>query len=786
MMKAWSAVASTANRKSLFIDQMAEESVVREAWYHVQRGGKAGGVDGITVDTFRPHAERRLAQLSQALVGDTYQASPVKRVQIPKPSGGWRILGLPTITDRIAQTAAALVLHDRVAALFSDRSFAYRPFLGPRRAAVFLRSCLASATWVVTADIEKFFDNVEHRILADQLRNVGVDDAGVRLILTWLLAPAQDRGRRYQPVKGLPQGSPIAPLLANLYLTGFDTALEAEAFTHVRYADDFVVLAKDETSAHRGLGYVSTYLGSRLRLQIKPAKTQLARADDGFNFVGFRFTRDTWTVPSESINRFQKSLTSLLDNPEQRNLPHVAKSHNDLVRGWRHYYFGNSTEMDRQLADLDAWRTRACAAHLDRCGQDPDGAVVWFERLVEQVDDESPAGTYSHHEEPTDRPFEMSPEQVDPWRQGGPDRDEAREGRVFSTVQQVHDAAIGRKQLPVVFDDGWLRVPTFGAFVTKSQALVVVRRKKQVIFECPFDDVSCLTVEADGIALSTTVIDECARRRIPVALCRLSGKPVARIVSARSPLDPALVHKQFTARSGRTGTRLIQAILTAKLSNQRALLLYHSKYKRRDAVLRKRLIDAAEAIAQYTRQIDGFSEIPMRKARRHLFVTEAKAAAHYWQAFAGFVPPELEFRRRTHREAGDVVNKALNYGYALLLNRVWVAVHRSGLEPSLGLLHTGRRRSAGLVFDLMEPFRQPVVDRTVLSLLGRGARLELNVKGDLSLRTRGLLQQAIARRLDRAGDGGRQSLSTHIQRRTLSFRRALADGRPYHAFRMTW
>ena len=223
---------------------------------------------------------------------------------------------------------------------FSDRSFAYRPFLGPRRAAIFLRTCLASAAWVVTADIEKFFDNVEHRILADQLRNVGVDDAGVRLVLKWLLAPAQDRGRQYQSVKGLPQGSPVAPLLANLYLTGFDTALEAETFTHVRYADDFVVLAKDETDARRALGYVSTCLGSRLRLQIKPAKTQLSRAEDGFNFVGFRFTRDTWTVPSESITRFQESLTSLLENPERRNLPHVAKSHNDLVRGWRHYYFG--------------------------------------------------------------------------------------------------------------------------------------------------------------------------------------------------------------------------------------------------------------------------------------------------------------------------------------------------------------------------------------------------------------------------------------------------------------
>ncbi len=187
--------------RSLFTEQMADEAVLREAWYRVQRGGRAGGVDGVTVDAFRPRADQRLAQLREALLTGACEPAPVRRVQIPKPSGGVRVPGLPTIADRIAQTAAALVLHDRVAELFSDRRFAYRPFLGPRRTALFLRANLASASWVVTADIETFFDNVEHRVLADQLRNTGVDEPGVRLILRWLFAPADDRGRWFQPVK---------------------------------------------------------------------------------------------------------------------------------------------------------------------------------------------------------------------------------------------------------------------------------------------------------------------------------------------------------------------------------------------------------------------------------------------------------------------------------------------------------------------------------------------------------------------------------------------------------
>lgn len=209
----------------------------------------------------------------------------------------------------------------------------------------------------------------------------------------------------------------------------------------------------------------------------------------------------------------------------------------------------------------------------------------------------------------------------------------------------------------------------------------------------------------------------------------------------------------------------------------------HSKYRGREATTRTRLLAAADAIAVHAQQIDAVGNSPLWQVREYLFLTEARAAAHYWQAFAGLVPSRFGFPRRLHREATDVVNKALNYGYALLLSRVWVAVHRAGLDPTLGLLHTGRRRSAGLVFDLMEPFRQPVVDKAVLSLIGRGAKLELNAAGDLTLRTRSLLQKAVARRLAPKGTRG---LLQEVHLRTLHFRRALSRGTAYQSYRMSW
>lgn len=150
----------------------------------------------------------------------------------------------------------------------------------------------------------------------------------------------------------------------------------------------------------------------------------------------------------------------------------------------------------------------------------------------------------------------------------------------------------------------------------------------------------------------------------------------------------------------------------------------------------------------------------MWKARRGLFLVEARAAAHYWGAFASLVPSSYGFPGRAHPKASDPVNKALNYGYGLLLGRVWIAVDRAGLEPAIGLLHTGRRKTAGLVFDLMEPFRQPVVDDSILALLGRGARIRLNRDGHLTLRTRAALHRAFSRRLQA---GGSAPLSRQIQ-----------------------
>lgn len=162
--------ASGSPLRSAFIEEIADTTTLREAWYRVQRAGRTPGIDRMTIDAFRAHAERRLTELGDSLRSGRYRPGTLLRVNIPKASGGWRALGIPTIVDRVAQSAASIIVHERIASQYSNRSFAYRPFLGPRRAALFLKNVVTAAGWAVTADIEKFFDNVDHQVLSDQLR----------------------------------------------------------------------------------------------------------------------------------------------------------------------------------------------------------------------------------------------------------------------------------------------------------------------------------------------------------------------------------------------------------------------------------------------------------------------------------------------------------------------------------------------------------------------------------------------------------------------------------------
>jgi RNA-directed DNA polymerase len=362
------AKAEPAFRFYLLYDKICREDILAHAYALARENAGAPGVDGVTFDEIETAGvEAWLAGLREDFVSKTYQPDPVRRVMIPKPGGGERPLGIPTIRDRVAQTAAKLVLEPIFEADFEDSAYGYRP----RRSAVDAvkethRLVCRGYTDVVDADLSKYFDAIPHADLLKSVSRRVVDRHVLRLIKLWLTAPAEQRDgsgkRRMSGGKGAKQGTPqggvVSPMLANIYMNRFLKHWRAsgrgEAFRAyiVNYADDFVILSRG--CAAEALTWTKATM-TKLGLTLNEAKTSLKDARrESFDFLGYtvgpqRYRKDGhWYLgasPSKkSVQRVKTKIGDLLRSSNKAAWPSVRKKLNRLLAGWT-AYFGYGTRL---------------------------------------------------------------------------------------------------------------------------------------------------------------------------------------------------------------------------------------------------------------------------------------------------------------------------------------------------------------------------------------------------------------------------------------------------------
>lgn len=258
------------------------------AWERVADNRGAPGVDRTSIARFARNWEDNLRRLRDQVRSGTYQPSRLRRVAVPKKSGGQRLLAIPTVADRVLQRAVLNVLEPAFERRFLACSFGYRPGRGVRQALGALLRCRESGlTWVLDADIDECFDSLDHallwNLLAAQVRDPGL----LRLLRVWI-----DQGRRFDnPARGVALGMPISPLLCNVYLHEMDASLTRARWVLVRYADDFVVCCPSEATAWRARAVVADVLAS-LHLRLEPHKTHVVSFEQGFEFLGILFERD--------------------------------------------------------------------------------------------------------------------------------------------------------------------------------------------------------------------------------------------------------------------------------------------------------------------------------------------------------------------------------------------------------------------------------------------------------------------------------------------------------------
>lgn len=347
----------TANTGPGLLEAALARENLQAAWKRVKANKGAAGVDGLSIEETAAHLRTAWPLIRDQLLAGTYRPMPVRRVTIPKPDGGARELGIPTVTDRLIQQALLQVLQPLLDPTFSKHSYGFRPGRSAHGAVLAAQSYVQSGRRIVVdVDLEKFFDRVNHDILIGRLQK-RIGDAGViRLIRAWLNSGIMDHGVVRERVMGTPQGGPLSPLLANVLLDEVDKELERRGHCFVRYADDANVYVRSRRAGERVMALLRRLYG-RLRLKVNETKSAVASVI-GRKFLGYSF----WVAPGGVIKRkvankplraFKHRIRQLTRRSGGRSMQDVADRLRSYVLGWKAYF--RLAQTPRVFRDLEQW-----------------------------------------------------------------------------------------------------------------------------------------------------------------------------------------------------------------------------------------------------------------------------------------------------------------------------------------------------------------------------------------------------------------------------------------------
>ena len=347
-------------------EELMEDAVGREncerALKAVIRNKGAAGIDRMSVEELEGHLQRHWEKIRAKLLAGTYVPSPVRRVEIPKPNGGKRELGIPTVQDRFIQQLLLQVMTPIYEPGFSEQSYGFRPGRSARDAVRAAQGYYREGKdWVVDLDIAKFFDHVNHDILIGRIGKTIRDKRVLGLIGRYLRRGVLIEGVVIRSEEGTPQGGPLSPLLANIYLDPLDKELERRGHSFCRYADDCNIYVGSGAAAERVLAAIRHWIETRLRLQVNASKSGTGRPWER-KFLGFRLNREgKIEAAPESLERFKAKVRELWRGQQSRTSNQLRDAWKQYVQGWWGYY--RLAEQRREIFRLEGWIRR----HIRKC-----------------------------------------------------------------------------------------------------------------------------------------------------------------------------------------------------------------------------------------------------------------------------------------------------------------------------------------------------------------------------------------------------------------------------------
>ncbi len=644
-------------------NQMALPETLFQAWNKVVSNDGMAGYDKQSITDYSWRIEEHLADLGRQLLTGTYEPQPLLKLVMLKPTGKLRTLLIPTVMDRVAETAAAMVLTPLVESELGANTFAYRPGLSRMTAAREIeRLRNLGYNWVVDADISSFFDTVDHPLLFQRFRELCDDEELLKLIARWLTAEIVDgQNPRVKNTIGLPQGCPISPMLANLYLDKFDERMEQEGFKLVRFADDFLILCKSKPKAEAALQLSESAL-AELKLQLNNEKTRITTFSEGFKYLGYLFIRSLVLPTKMHPEEWYDKLGKLKLRKAPKNLLHPAESDED--------------EYELQTGDSGAITVTKETLQKTEFG----------EKLLQSL--------------------EKQQIDVDQFLEKTAKEDAKRQKEKHEALNKLYSPLLNtlylQEQGSILRKDGErFSVEKEG----KQLNDIIVRRVEQILV-------------LGNITLTTPAMQYCMKSNIPVTFTSQHGSYFGRLEATTADNSAVERFQYLRSLDEPFAFNIASSIVEAKIRNSRTMIQKRKAMAWESNGELKEKFDTTlslmTSLAEHTKSCENMD------ALRGL---EGKAAALYFELFGLLFKKELPFYtsafRRVRRPPTDPVNSLLSFGYTLLHNNIFSLVRMKGMNPYIGFLHAEDKGNPALINDLVEEFRT-IIDSMTLYTLNKG------------------------------------------------------------------
>lgn len=649
-------------------------------------------------------------------IEDGFIPQPVKYFEIEKNENEKRELALSSTSSKVIQKILVKNLENIVK--FSNRSYAYRKNKGTLKAINRTKDFLNRNFWVAKADIDNFFDSINQDILIQKLNRLIQDKQIVKLIALFLKNGMLKQNSWIDKEKGVYQGDNLSPWLSNLYLNDFDHYLEQKHIDFIRYADDILFFAKHKRDVIKFLDMAEGYLNS-LSLTFGKDKTIISNIKNGFTYLGLFFKEKQIIMSNDKL---QKKISKLSKKTKNSDLYHTVEIINEHIDGINRYYLKILTDT-KQFHILQDHIDNILIKKIVQAKQTKTiNKKSKFIQILSTLNSYT-IKTAEEKQKYIDSIVNKAYEKI------------ALQNPLKSAKQEI--AKSKSAFLKENIKSSELILAKFGLYVGVSRGKVTIKEYGKIIKQLPFNTLSRIIVLSPGINISSNLIYQCSKNKIDIDFIH-NDAPYAQITFYKS-IPSSIYQKQLNLLTTPKALEIAKAIVKAKSKNQLNLIKYFARYRKdRDK-------DEFESLKKIITKIETIQkDLKTAKDKNSLMGYEGAISNLYWSAF-GILIDMPDFKRVT-QNAPDTINQALNYGYGFLYHRIQSAIIKTGLSLYHSFFHSEQTNKPTLVFDLIEEFRQPVVDREIISILNKKIKLSSS-KGKLTKESVKVITQNIQERV---------------------------------------